>query len=72
MKRLRTITKKLQKRCYGMTFLSFSSVSNYVPELRLPSLQQTCKNVTKLAIPIVTIMGASIIQAAEAIPSYRQ
>lgn len=51
-----------------MTSFSLSSVSNYIPSIRLPSTQQTCKNVAKLAVPIITLVSASMIQTAEAIP----
>lgn len=51
-----------------MTSLSLSTVSNYIPKIGLPSPQQACKNVTKLAVPIVTLVGVSMINAAEAIP----
>lgn len=51
-----------------MTYISLSTVSNYIPSIRLPSTQQACKNVTKLAVPIVTLVGVSMISAAEAIP----
>ena len=47
---------------------SLSTISNYIPSIRFPSTQQACKNVTKLALPIVTLVGASMIHAAEAIP----
>ncbi len=47
---------------------SISNISNYTPNIELPSLQQVCKNITKLAVPIITLVGASMINAAEAIP----
>ena len=51
-----------------MTSLSLSSISNYIPSIRLPSPHQACKNITQIAVPIITVMGASMISAAEAIP----
>lgn len=45
-----------------------SSISNYTPKVELPSLQQAYKNITKLAVPIITFVGASMINTAEAIP----
>lgn len=47
---------------------SISNISNYIPNIGFPSPQQACRNVTKLAVPIITVMGASMISAAEAIP----
>lgn len=51
-----------------MTFLSLSNVSNYVSSIRIPSPQQACNNITKLALPIIAFAGASMISAVEAIP----
>lgn len=50
-----------------MTSLSLSSVSNYIPRIGLPSPQQACRNVTKLAVPIIALAFASMISAAKAI-----
>ena len=44
------------------------NVSNYVPNIGIASPQQAVKNLSKIAIPVITFVAASMINEAQAIP----
>jgi hypothetical protein len=50
-----------------MLKMNISTISNYVPKIRIASPEQAVKNLTKIAIPAIAFVGASMIHGAQAI-----
>lgn len=52
--------------------MNLSAISNYVPNVGIASPQQAVKNLTKLTVPIIALVGASMINEARADYPYIQ
>lgn len=44
-----------------------SSVSSYIPKIRIASRDQIIKNLSKMALPAITLVGMSMMYQAQAI-----
>ena len=41
--------------------MNLSAISNYVPKIGIASPQKAVENLTKIAIPVIVLVGASMI-----------
>lgn len=46
--------------------ISYTNISNYIPKIGIASPQQVVKNLTKIAVPVIALVGASMIRESEA------
>ena len=47
--------------------ISYANISNYIPKIGIVSPQQTVKNLTKLAVPVIALAATSMVNGAQAI-----